>query len=373
MPLLALAITDDASRSALLSTHPIQGQQCAEAPLDPGGATKQLPTRRYLALEGGLTAEPAWAVERRRRRPQEHGWASQRAVARRGGPGGPDAGRAFVSLSTSSASVRCPVSGVRCPVSGASDQCPRLPVHGTGVQCPVRAFERPGVRCPASGVGVRCLFVAASAVSGRSEVLERGVGRPPYGWDGRGRRGRPLRPCPARRLPESAPRLEAGAGGAGPAEASVWAWPSSWEVVGSVASSTAWPIRIGRVHARIVRWWEPVRSELASCGRLISMGRANRSAGLAGRAQHQEANRTHPVSKAELNSSSIYQTLLNLFWPFSPATSSSLRLQRPIIYPHMPLSFVLSSPQFQSSTHPHLRCTAAAWWQREGRTGWRCR
>jgi conjugative relaxase-like TrwC/TraI family protein len=120
------------------------------------------------------------------------------------------------------------------------------------------------------------------------------------------------------------------------------------------------------VHARIVRWWEPVRSELASCGRLISMGRANRSAGLAGRAQHQEANRTHPVSKAELNSSSIYQTLLNLFWPFSPATSSSLRLQRPIIYPHMPLSFVLSSPQFQSSTHPHLRCTAAALVAAEG-------
>jgi hypothetical protein len=62
------------------------------------------------------------------------------------------------------------------PVSGASDQCPRLPVHGTGVQCPVRASERPGVRCPASGVGVRCLCVAASAVSRRSEVLERGGG-----------------------------------------------------------------------------------------------------------------------------------------------------------------------------------------------------
>jgi hypothetical protein len=75
-------------------------------------------------------------------------------------------------LSASSASVRC-------PVSGASDRCPRLPVHGTAVQCPVRAFERPGVRCPASGVGVRCLCVAACAVSGRSEVLERGVGRQP--------------------------------------------------------------------------------------------------------------------------------------------------------------------------------------------------
>jgi len=143
----------------------------------PPASDKQLPARRYLALEGGLTAEPAWAAERRRRRPQEHGWASQRAVARRGGPGGPDAGRAFVSLSTSSASVRCPVSGVRCPVSGVSDQCPRLPVHGTDVQCPVRASERPGVRCPASGVGVRCLCVAASAVSGRSEVLERDGGQ----------------------------------------------------------------------------------------------------------------------------------------------------------------------------------------------------
>ena len=128
----------------------------------------------------------------------------------------------------------------QCPVSGASDQCPRLPVHGTAVQCPVRASERPGVRCPASGVGVRCLCVAASAVSGRSEVLERGVGRQPYGWDGRGRRGRPLRPCPARRLLESAPLLEAGAGGAGPAEASVWTWPSCSGGGWAVASSTAW-------------------------------------------------------------------------------------------------------------------------------------
>ena len=40
-----------------------------------------------------------------------------------------------------------------------------------------------------------------------------------------------------------------------------------------MASSTAWPTRRGRVHARIVRWWEPVRSELASYGRLIGMGR----------------------------------------------------------------------------------------------------
>jgi hypothetical protein len=245
MPLLTLAITDDASRSALLSTHLIRGQQCAEAPLDPGGATKQLPARRYLALEGGLTDESAWAAERRRRRPQEHGWGSQRAVARRGGPGGPDAGRGFVRLSTSSASVRC-------PVSGASGQCPRLSVHGTGVQCPVRASERPGVRCPvwASGVcGLPRPLCPAEVRSGSAAV-----GRQPDGWDGRGRRGRPLRPCPARGLPEGEPRARS--------------WPRRcWAsrgvgldlavVVGggwAVASSIVWPTRRDRVHARIVRW-----------------------------------------------------------------------------------------------------------------------
>jgi hypothetical protein len=164
MPLLALAITDDASRSALLSTHLIQGQQCAKAPLDPGGATKQLPARRHLALEGSLTAEPAWAAERRRRRPQEHGWASQRAVARRGGPGGPDAGRAVVTCPRPR-----PASGVRCPVRATS-------IHACLSTGP----------CPASGAGVRCLCVAASAVSGRSEVLERGGGQAAVrlGWPG---------------------------------------------------------------------------------------------------------------------------------------------------------------------------------------------
>jgi hypothetical protein len=109
----------------------------------------------------------------------------------------------------------------------------------------------------------------------------------------------------------------------------------------------------------------------AGCTRGSFVGRD--PAAQQGRAPHQEANRIHPVSKAELNSSSIYQTLLNLFPPFSPASSSSLRLQRPIIYPHMPLSFVLSSPQFQSSTHPHLRCTATAWWRQKGWAWWRCR
>jgi hypothetical protein len=223
----------------------VQGQQCAEAPLDPGGAAKQLPARRYLALEGGLTAEPAWAAERRRRRPQEHGWASQRAVGRRGGPGGPDAGRGFVSLSTSSASVRC-------PVSGASGRCPGLPVHGTAVRCPVRASERPGVRRPASGVGVRCLCVARPLCPADVRSWSAAVGQaavwPGSAWS------------PAASMPGSSsacvgascsklaqvvlgqPRRRCGPG----RRRGRWL---GW----AVASSTVWPIRTGRVHARIVR------------------------------------------------------------------------------------------------------------------------
>jgi hypothetical protein len=137
------------------------------ARLGPSGATKQLPgsARDSLALAGGLTAEPAWAAKRRRAvhrntvgRPSGR---SLGVVAR-----GPDAGRADVTLSASSASVRR-------PVSGASDQCPRLAVHATGVQCPVRASERPRVRRPVwASVSVRC----ASAVSDRGEIGERGGG-----------------------------------------------------------------------------------------------------------------------------------------------------------------------------------------------------
>jgi hypothetical protein len=65
-------------------------------------------------------------------------WASQYAVARRGGPGGPDAGCAVVALSR------------RCPVRASS--VPRVAAQLIGVRCPVRVSERPGVQCPASGL-----------------------------------------------------------------------------------------------------------------------------------------------------------------------------------------------------------------------------
>src|SRR5918995_1090794 len=99
----------------------VRGQQCAEAPLDPGGATKQLPARRYLALEGGLTAEPAGL-------PSAAGAVHKNTVGR----------PSLRSLGVVAQEVRMPaalrhpvhvlgqrpVSGVRCPVSGASEQCP---------------------------------------------------------------------------------------------------------------------------------------------------------------------------------------------------------------------------------------------------------
>jgi hypothetical protein len=206
----------------------------------PGGATKQLlgSARGYLALEDGLTAEPAWAAEAPQAPSTGTRLSVQRAVARHGGPGGPDAGRAFVTLSASTASVRR-------PVSEASDQCPRVPVHAIGVQCPLRASERPGVRCPASDV--RC---------GRP-VWASGVRAFP----------RPLWPAGVRSWTAAVGQAAARLGGPGSAwspDASMtgswsarvgawrsklaqavmgqrrcrfWTWPSSWEVVGQ------WPGR----------------------------------------------------------------------------------------------------------------------------------
>ena len=262
----------------------VRGQQCAKAPLDPGGATKQLPARRYLALEGGLTAEPAWAAERRRR----PSTSTRLGVPARGrsawwlGRSGCRPRRRHLSASSAS---------VRYPVSGASDQCPRLPVHVTGVQCPVRAYERPDVRCPASavrrpvwasGVGVRCLCVAASAVSGRSEVMQRGGGQAAarLGWPGSAwSPAASTTGSSSARVGASCSKLAQAVLGQPRCRFGLGRRRGRWL---GMASSTAWPTRTGRVHARIVRWWEPVRSELASCGRLIGMRWANRSAGLAG-------------------------------------------------------------------------------------------
>ena len=76
--------------------------------------------------------------------------------------------------------------------------------------------------------------------------------------------------------------LEAGAGGAGPAEASVWTWPSSWEVVGhGQVDRVADQDRPGAREDRSLVG-AGCAARLAFCGGLIGMRRANRSAGLAG-------------------------------------------------------------------------------------------
>jgi hypothetical protein len=165
--------------------------------------------------------------------PRRHGCQSRGAVHRntvgrptvaaagRSGPGGADAGRVFVTVSTSSA-------GVRCPVSGASVQWPRVPVHATAVQCPMRTSERPGVRRPVWASGVHPFPRPLRPTGGRGG---RRWGRQPHGWDSQGRRGRLPCPRPPRRLPESEPGDRGWRRPCWPAEASAWTWPSSWEVV----------------------------------------------------------------------------------------------------------------------------------------------
>jgi hypothetical protein len=111
-----------------------------------GEATEQLP--------GGARAQ--------------HGWASQRAVARRGGQGGPDAGCAVVTVSAF-------VSGIRCPVSGASVRCPTGACPVTGVRCGRLSVQVS--QCPASGVCALRRPRCPTAMRLRGVA----VGRQPYG------------------------------------------------------------------------------------------------------------------------------------------------------------------------------------------------
>jgi hypothetical protein len=133
-------------------------------------------------------------AKRRRRCPQEHGGVAQRAPAGRGGLGGADAGRAFVSVSVYSASVRSPVSGAGVQHHACLSTRPL-----SGVRCGRLSVQVSGVRrgCPVS-VGSRVHCVRPGGCGGA-------VGRQPHGWDGRRRRGRRPCPRPVRRLPGSEP------------------------------------------------------------------------------------------------------------------------------------------------------------------------
>ena len=190
--------------------------------------------------------------------------------------------------------VRCPVSGVRCPVRATSVHACLSTGPLSSVRCGRLSVQVSAVRRPVSASGVCALPRALCPAEVRS--WSAAVGRPPYGWDGRGRRGRPLRPCPARRLPESEPRARS------------WrrrCWASRGVgvdlavVVGggwAVASSTAWPTRIGRVHARIVRWWEPVRGE----ARLLRQADRHAAGESLGRSCRVEPNIKKPIGHIPL-------------------------------------------------------------------------
>src|SRR5215208_7227583 len=95
----------------------VRGQQCAEAPLDPGGATKQLLARRYLALEGSSP-------------PSLHGLASAAGAVHKNTVGRPSAR----SLGVVAQEVRMP--------AAPSSACPR-PRLASGVQCPVSGVRTP--------------------------------------------------------------------------------------------------------------------------------------------------------------------------------------------------------------------------------------
>jgi len=214
-------------------------------------------------------------------------------------PGGPDAGRAFVSLSASSASVRCPVSGVRCPVSATSVHACLSTGRVSSVRCgrlsvQVSAVRRPlsGVRC-GRPVSVRCRV----RWSGRSEVLGRGggAGCRTAGMAGVGVVAR----CVHARLvvcPRSEPRAR---GWRRRCWASRGVGVDLAVVVGrcwAVASSTAWPTRIGRVRARIVRWWEPVRGE----ARLLRQADRHAAGESLGRSCRVEPNIKKPIGHIPL-------------------------------------------------------------------------
>jgi hypothetical protein len=128
-------------------------------------------------------------------------------------------------------SIRCPVSGVQCPrIQCPRVRCPRdrrpasgCPLSGVGVRCPVSSWASGhlGIRRPLSGRSTSAVsepgeFVKRADAASSHTARTAGVGVvAPHGIHDR------LVVCPSRSL-----TLEAGAGRAGPTEASAWPWSS---------------------------------------------------------------------------------------------------------------------------------------------------
>jgi hypothetical protein len=180
-----------------------------------------------LRAGGGLTAEPSWLPSAAcAAPPQEHGSASSRSSARRGGP---DVRMPAVAWSP----YPHPRSASTRPVSG----CP-------GVRCP--GVHCPG--CPAS-VSARSASPSASVVSAPVTSWSASV-------DSHTARAMVWPPCRIRerlgQRPEPEPRPLRrrrpcwASGDVG------WTWSSSWRRSGSGPGSIAWPARDRRL-SRIAR------------------------------------------------------------------------------------------------------------------------
>jgi hypothetical protein len=151
------------------------------------------------------------------------------------------------------------------PVSGASVQhhaCLSTRPLSSVRYGPLSVQMSGGVRCPAWVSGVRG-FPRPLCPAGRWWRVAAGGRSPTAGMAGVGVVARRVHGqfvvSPARIL-----AIEAGAGRAGSAEASAWAWPS-WEVVGQWPGRTRGRPGQGRICAGIARWWRAgVCSEAAT-------------------------------------------------------------------------------------------------------------
>jgi hypothetical protein len=198
LPLAPLAITDEDRRRALRSTQIVRGEQCAEARLSRRGDRAAAWYCEKRSRAGRWPDRRAVMVaKRRRRRPQEHGWASHRAAA------GVVAKEVRMPAVPSSPCPRPrPVSGVQCPLRASNVHACLSTRPVSGVRCGRLSVQAFGVRCPVWASGVHP-FPRPMCPTGRSWRAAVGQAAAWLGWPGSA--CRPPYPRPARRLPESEP------------------------------------------------------------------------------------------------------------------------------------------------------------------------
>jgi hypothetical protein len=192
-------------------------------------------------------------ADRRRRHPQEHGSASQRAGARRGSPGCPGAGRAWSPCPRPRPASARPAFNVRGerPVSRRAMSTQGCPVSGAGVQCPVSDVGVCLCRCPMFSVASGIRAFPRLLCPNRARVVKRGGGA--------GNRTAGVGVVAPAVSTTGSPSARVGAWRSKLAQAVPGQWRRQLDLVvvmgggWAVARSTAWPTRIGRMRARIAR------------------------------------------------------------------------------------------------------------------------